>query len=173
LTRVTDHCHYPYCQYKTSLENWRARSEHITRHCDLKAAAGLILQLKERGLDIKASFQNLFSRSGTLKSLQGNLTSYYGSIYNLESLCLPWIPLLDDFRVVASFPEERMCRLPGKWIKGGTNRGLCNFCRGTKPDKCRLCGITRIGSEARRTRATRGQKGRLPLMFAYTQAEPS
>jgi hypothetical protein len=168
LTCILDHCHYPYCQYKTSFDNWKQRSEHITRHCDLKAAAGLILQLKERGLDIKASFKNLFSRSGTLKSLQGTLTSYYGPSYNLESLCLPWVPLLEDFRIATSFPEERMYRLPSEWTKDGTKGGLCKFCRGEKPEKCRLCGIIRIrkGRKARRARATRDRKRSLPLMFA-------
>ena len=130
LTRVTDHCHYPYCQYKTVIENWRARSEHITCHCDLKGAAGLILQLRKRGLNVKASFQNLFSRSGTLKSLQSTLTSYYGLGYNLESLCLPWIPLMEDFRIATSFLEERMCRLPGEWTREGTKGDCVSFVEG-------------------------------------------
>jgi hypothetical protein len=168
LTRGTDHCHYPHCHYKTAVDNWRARSEHITCHCDLKAAAALIMQLKERGLNVKASFRNLFSRSGTLKSLQSTLTSYYGSGYTLESLWLPWIPLVEDFRVATSFPEERMCRLPAEWTREGTKGGLCKFCQGVKPEKCRLCGLTRIRKrrEARRVRATRDRKSNLRFTFA-------
>lgn len=169
LTRVTDHSDYPYCYYKTAVDKWGARSEHIRYHYDLKVAAGLVLQLRQRGANIKRSFNNLFSRSGTLKSLQSTLTSYYGPGYDLESLYLPWILFAEDFRVATSFPEERMCRLPGDWDQDEVKGKLCKFYRGAKPQKCRLCGMIQIQTPTEaRIRATRDRK--CSLLFAITSS---
>jgi hypothetical protein len=127
-------------------DNWKQRSVHITRHCDLKAAAGLILILRNRGLSPRDSFQALFTRNGTLNSLQQTLTSFYGPNYRLQSLCLPWLPQEEDWQPIAPFLEERISRIPGN--KAGEGRN-CALCKGWNHRKCPFCRL-QTGRRARR-----------------------
>jgi hypothetical protein len=106
LMFIVDHCEYPHCQVTMRFDDWQQRSLHIKHHCDLKAAAGLILELKKRGLSLMRHFQTLFTRNGTLKSLEQTVVSYYRSNYSLESLRLPWTPKKEDWQPVKPFIEE-------------------------------------------------------------------
>jgi hypothetical protein len=154
LTFITDHYNYPYCQFKTSVDNWRQRSEHITHHCDLKRAAGLIVLINQAGLHVKTTFPRVFTRSGTLESLQRTVTSLYGPGYSLELLHLPWVPTKEDWQPVKTFLEERLCRVPEE--AGGETEGMCTLCKkkskkSKKSKKCPFCRLQTTGSRESRT----------------------
>lgn len=147
LTRIVDHCHSPYCQFTIPLDNWKQRSLHITRHCDLKAAAGLIHTLNNRGLIPGDHFQALFTRNGTLNSLQQTLISFYGPYYSLESLRLPWTPEEEDWQPVKTFLEERLSRIPLNQAGEGRH---CTLCKGWEREKCPFCRLRMRRRERRR-----------------------
>ena len=109
---------------------------HVTRHCDLKTAAGLILQLGNRGSSLRTRFDSVYTRNGTLDSLQKCLVSFYGPNYNLESLQLPWIPREEDWQPVKPLLEERLSRIPETKASGRN----CTLCKGERR-QCPLCRL--------------------------------
>lgn len=153
LTRLTDRCEYPYCQAIMPLCHWERRALHITRHCDLKAAAALIQLIGKEAPNLRYKFGIFFTRSGSLGDLEQTLTSFYGRNYSLESLVLPWTPQRSDWDPVRSFPEEKRCRIP----RGHTNGRGCCLCKSNGHRCCPLCklymGRSRVVIRGRRRQA--------------------
>jgi hypothetical protein len=139
LTCIVDHCDYPYCRAVMLFDDWEQRNLHIKLHCDLKAAAGLILQLGEGKL---GSFDGIFTRNGTLESLQQTVTSFYGPDYSLQSLRLPWTPQKEDWQPVRTFPEEMQSRIPDSNRYMGRS---CPLCKREKYRQCPLCKVYKVG----------------------------